>query len=232
MQPFRFKQFSVAHHRCAHKVGTDGVLLGAWVKAENPKTILDVGTGSGVIALMLAQRFPEAQITAIEMDHDSAEQAKENAASSPFAERIQIRCGDFLQHLFRDEFDLIVSNPPFFKGNTSSGKPPRDRARHEQHLPHEPFIANVCCLLSPGGTFALILPKEEGEQFIEQCSSSLFLQRQTSGKGSPTSPIKRFLLQFGKEPALLQKDSLTLRNDEGSFSQTYRELTRDFYLNF
>ena len=235
MQPFRFKQFSIAHDRCAHKVGTDGVLLGAWVKAENPQAILDAGTGSGVIALMLAQRFPGAMVTGIELDESSADQARENTANSPFADRVTIIQGDFLNYSFQQKFDLIVSNPPFFKGNTSTGKLERDKARHEEHLPQKDFIQKAASLLSPEGKLAMILPKEEGIEFLKTCSENpipLHPHLHTRVYGSPSAPEKRWLLELGFEKNECRIDSLMLRDEQGNFSSHYRELTKDFYLNF
>src|SRR5690606_511108 len=128
---FRFKEFTVYHDRCAHKVGTDGVLLGAWTKAGSPEHILDIGSGSGVISLMLAQRFPGAKVTGIELDQASYEQSLENIQNSPFRDYIQILQGDFITKALPGKFDLIVSNPPFFKNAMLSGKSERDKARHE-----------------------------------------------------------------------------------------------------
>ena len=181
--PFQFKQFSISHDKCAHKVGTDGVLLGAWAGVENPKHILDVGSGSGLIALMLSQRFPNAQVTGIELDTPSAIQAKENADNSPFKGRVEIVKGDFLQFTFAEKFDLIVSNPPFFKGNTSTGKTERDRARHEEHLPQAEFLQKAISILSKQGMLALILPREEGSFFKHEAEKQ--------GLGFPYSPGKK-----------------------------------------
>lgn len=232
MSIFRFKQFSIAHDKCAHKVGTDGVLLGAWVKAENPKTILDVGTGSGLIALMLAQRFPQSQITGVELDQPSAEQAIENAANSPFTDRVDIIQGDFLEYSFSEKFDLIVSNPPFFKGNTSSGKAERDRARHEQYLPQGKFLEKAASLLSPQGKLAVVLPKEESQQFIGLAQThALFPTRITKVYGRPGAEDKRWIVRFSKTTKEVIETDFNLRNFDGTFSTTHQNLTRDFYLN-
>lgn len=229
--PFRFKQFSISHDKCAHKVGTDGVLLGAWAHARNPKNILDIGTGSGLIALMLAQRFPEAQITGIELDEPSAKQAQENASTSPFKDRIEIIQGDFLHFAFAEKYDLIVSNPPFYKGNTSTGKSERDRARHEEYLPQSLFIEKCTTLLSPKGKLALVLPKEEGELFTKQAKlQSLCLNRLTRVFGSPNAPEKRWLLEFSFENLPIQENQITIRDKNENRSEEYQILTKDFYL--
>ncbi len=231
--PFRFKQFSIEHDRCAHKVGTDGVLLGAWVESENPKTILDVGTGSGLIALMLAQRFPSAQITGIELDQPSAEQAQENAANSPFANRIEIIQSDFLSHAFTKKFDLIVSNPPFFKGNTSSGNSERDRARHEEYLPQEKFLERVASLLSQKGTLAVVLPKAEAQEFIALAEThSIFPSRITKVFGRPGAEDKRWLVEMGFENGIVGETSFILRDEHGKYTLEYTKMTEQFHLDF
>lgn len=233
MSVFRFKQFSIAHDKCAHKVGTDGVLLGAWVEAEKPTRILDIGTGSGLIALMLAQRFPSAKVTGIELDEPSACQAQENAANSPFSSRINILQGDFLNHHFLEKFDLIVSNPPFFKGNTSTGKVERDRARHEEFLPQHKFLNRAASLLSPEGKMALILPKEEAEDFITQALKvNLHAERITKVCGNAHSKDKRWLISLERNNTKLLQETFILREPDGTYSSPYRRLTSDFHIMF
>ncbi len=233
--PFKFKQFSIAHDRCAHKVGTDGVLLGAWAESNHPKRILDVGSGSGLIALMLAQRFPMARVTGIEMHSPSARQASENAAASPFADRIDIIEGDFLKQPFECTFDLIVSNPPFFKAGYHSGKDERDRARQEEFLPQRPFLNKVEELLNPSGHLAVILPRAEARDFITQTltlTRPLHLQKLLKIKGSPTAADKRWLLQLGFEKGDASTAYFRLREENGQYSEQYRELTREFHPDF
>lgn len=232
LPPFRFKKFIILHDRCAHKVGTDGVLLGAWIKAHDPKQILDVGTGSGVIALMMAQRFPKAEITAIELDKDSFDQAKENAANSLFADRVTVLYGDFLNFDFPEKFDLIVSNPPFFKGVYSSGNDRRDQARHEFALPQKHFLQKTAELLSQQSQLAVILPKEEARHFIELARPlNLYPLEITKVYGSPRATDKRWLLILSNEFKNSIPGKLYLRDNEGKFSEAYKELTREFYLN-
>ncbi len=233
MSVFRFKQFSIAHDQCAHKVGTDGVLLGAWVEAEKPKKILDVGTGSGLIALMLVQRFPEAQITGIELDEPSTRQAHENAASSPFSDQVKILNGDFLTYTFIEKFDLIVSNPPFFKGNTSTGKSERDRARHEEYLPHGKFLEKVISVLSAVGKLAVVLPKEEAKEFIALAKTqNLYPSRITRVYGRPGAEDKRWLVEFVFEKTEIKETAFTLRDEYGNYSKEYQSLTQHFHLDY
>lgn len=229
--PFRFKQFSISHDKCAHKVGTDGVLLGAWAQAENPKSVLDVGTGSGLIALMMAQKFPHALVNGIELDEPSFIQATENAKHSPFSDRTHILKGDFLKYAFVEKFDLIVSNPPFYKGNTSTGKSERDRARHEEHLPQKNFLEKAISILAPAGKIAVILPNEEGEQFEKEAHNlGLYLNKLTKVSGSPSAPVKRWLMEFSFGTSQVETDDITVRDEEGNRSLAYQKLTQDFYL--
>lgn len=229
--PFRFKQFSISHNQCAHKVGTDGVLLGAWVNANNAQSILDIGTGSGLIALMLAQRFPESVVIGIELDHPSFLQAQANSANSPFAKRVHIIHDDFIKHNFNQKFDLIVSNPPFYRGNTSTGKTERDRARHEEHLPQSDFLEKTVQLLNPTGKLAVVLPKEEGEHLIEEAlKKKLFPSKLTRVFGAPNAPEKRWLIEFSFENTPRTEDTLMVRNENGDRSEGYKTLTKDFYL--
>ena len=229
--PFRFKQFSIFHDKCAHKVGTDGVLLGAWVNANNPKSILDVGTGSGLIALMMAQKFPQALVSGIELDEPSFIQATENVKNSPFSDRTHILKEDFLKYAFAEKFDLIVSNPPFYKGNTSTGKTERDRARHEAHLPQKDFLEKAISILAPEGKLAVILPNEEGEQFEKEASLlGLHLNKLTKVLGSPSAPIKRWLMEFSFNASQTETDEITIRDTESNRSSDYKKLTQDFYV--
>ena len=229
--PFHFKQFSIFHNNCAHKVGTDGVLLGAWVHAENPDSILDIGTGSGLIALMLAQRFSQAKVTGVELHIPSFNQALENASNSAFSNRVQIINADFLKSDFNIEFDLIVSNPPFYKGNTSTGITERDKARHEEHLPQKDFLKKAISILSPYGKLAVILPNEEGEHFEQEAKEQgLNLNRLTKVFGSPTSPAKRWLMEFSFNAGNKVVGEITIRDEEGNRSLVYKKITQDFYL--
>lgn len=208
------------------------MLLGAMAFHSHPKQILDVGTGSGLIALMLAQRYPRSQVTGIELHGPSAEQARENAASSPFADRLQILHGDFLEYSFGQQFELIVSNPPFFRGNTSTGNPQRDRARHEEFLPQGKFLAKAASLLEPGGILAVILPRKEAQNFRETAAApdiGLKLHHCTRIYGTPNAEDKRWLLQLGTEDRQVEEMDFTFRKKDGSYTEGYRELTREFH---
>ena len=173
-KPFVFKQFSVQQDRCAMKIGTDGVLLGAWTNLDlQPQTILDIGAGTGVLSLMLAQRSPSADLEAIEIDEAAYEQCVENFEASSWADRL------FCYHAGLDEFmdeiehpyDLIISNPPFYAEQVSSGDAARDRARQKQSLPFEELLQGVAKLLAPEGLFSTIIPYKEEADFIALAAS-------------------------------------------------------------
>lgn len=231
---FHFKKFSIRQERCAMKVGTDAVLLGAWTSTENAKTILDIGTGTGIIALMLAQKS-NAVIDAIEIDKCAYEEAEQNVRNSPFADLINVinvSLQEFV-HKSHRKYDLIVSNPPFFVEASKSFEKARNIARHTDHtLTYHELISCANSLLSENGRLSLILPFKEGNDFIEKAAKKQFycnkLTRIITRKGKPE---KRLLLEFSKQKQpLLEKDLLIL-NEDMSYSKDYLELTHDYYLN-
>lgn len=231
---FQFKQFSVAHDRCAMKVGTDGVLAGLWPEVQHVRCILDIGTGTGLIALILAQRTPQAFIEAIEPDAAAFGQACENIAASPWPERIAVYRAE-LQHFQPPSahlYDLIVSNPPFFHRAYLSGQPSRDRARHTVGLTHAELLTHVLRLLAPEGRLALILPVDEGMSFVAEAEKEgLFLRRICRVLPYAGKPPKRLLLSFGYEkPDSLQQEELPLTLPGSHlFSEPYTRLAQDFY---
>jgi len=233
---FTFKQFSVADELCAMKVGTDGTLLGAWCplpEAEEAK-VLDIGTGSGLIALMLAQRLPWAAITAIDIDQDAARQAAINFEASPWSDRLEARCVA-LQELERTErYDLIVSNPPYFVDSLKNPDRGRQTARHTDTLPFSTLIAEAASRLDDNGTLALILPAEAEETIVRLAAASgLAPYRTTRVHTRSTKPAKRVMLAmrrtaFCGEPL---EDRLILMDDNGQpRSEQYQTLCREFYL--
>ena len=244
---FRFKQFYVRHDRCAMKVGTDGVLLGAWAPTNpltsNPLTrILDVGTGSGLIALMLAQRCPQAQIDAIDIDEAAVEQARENFENA-FPARLHV-CRAKLQEWQivtgkcpnGTSYDLIVSNPPYFQNSLKNPDKGRELARHTDSLSYDELIAHSARLLNEGGQLALILPAE-AENEVRQLAAvqNLFLSRVTRVYTKENKPAKRVLMAFGKctkdnVPCTPIEDTLILEDGQGGRSVQYQELAKDFYL--
>ncbi len=230
---FRFKQFSVKHDRCAHKVGTDGVLLGAWADVTKTKRILDVGAGSGVIALMLAQRSsPDSLIDAIDISQQDCEQANENVARSPWPKKVTIRNIPF-QKFESEPYDLIVSNPPYF---IDSAKPPEEeriRARHTESLRQEELLENAKRLLAPSGKLCFILPVTEGQSFLTRASIlGWHCTRLCEFRSRSNKPVERLLFQLQLTEYDLIKESLVLyKNETGEeWTDDYKRLTRDFYL--
>lgn len=229
---FRFKQFSIQDDRCAMKVGTDGVLLGAWCPITNhqlpithtPLRVLDVGTGSGLIARMLMQRCPEAEIEGIDIDSNAVSQAQENGINA-FCASVQEWDGE--------PYDLIVSNPPFFQNSLKNPDKGRQTARHTDTLSYEELIAHSARLLQENGRLALILPAEAEEEVRRLAAvHNLFLTHLTRVFSKETKPARRVLMAFVKSPITLPviEDTLVLEDEKGGRSLPYQELCREFYL--
>jgi tRNA1Val (adenine37-N6)-methyltransferase len=235
MSKFQFKQFSIEQDRCAMKIGTDGVLLGAWAPIDNnPFSILDIGTGTGIIALMLAQRSGATQIDALEIDEDAYEQATDNFENSPWNDRLfcfHAALDEFVEEP-EDEYDLIISNPPFYTEDYKSENQQRDLARFADAMPFEELIEAADLLLSENGIFAVIIPFKEEERFIDLCAEvELFPVKATRVKGSPKTPIVRSLLAFKRyELSVLEADELIIEINRHEYTDDYIELTKDFYL--
>jgi len=234
-QPFVFKQFKIAQDKCAMKVGTDAVLLGAWVNASNAKTILDIGTGTGIITLMLAQKSG-AKIDAIDIDRNSYEQAKENADACLWKDRISIYHKSLQQYSTESEkkYDLIVSNPPYFVDSSKALEEARTNARHTDQLEYIELLNGVLKLLNPTGKFYVILPKKESEQFCEMAAENkLFLTKQTKVITRTDKPEKRLLMRFEFTNRAFSEDSIVIEKDERhSYTDEYKELTKEYYLAF
>ncbi|OOG71167.1 tRNA1(Val) (adenine(37)-N6)-methyltransferase [Flavobacterium sp. A45] len=235
MSKFQFKQFSLEQDRCAMKIGTDGVLLGAWASIENnPFSILDIGTGTGIIALMLAQRSHAEKIDALEIDEDAYEQAVDNFENSPWSDRLfcfHAGVDEFVEEP-EDEYDLIVSNPPFYTEDYKTENPQRDLARFADALPFEDLIEAAALLLSENGIFSVIIPFKEEEKFVAIAKEyELHPFKMTRVKGNPTSEIKRSLLAFSRnESDTVLTDELIIETGRHIYTPEYIELTKDFYL--
>lgn len=227
---FRFKQFAVSHDLCAMKVGTDGVLLGSWADTGNSDEILDVGTGSGLIALMLAQRS-NANVTGIDIDEGAYLQATLNAGQSPFGHRIQIHHISFMEFSPNRKFDLIVSNPPYFQDSLKSPDHQRSLARHTVRLPFTDLVVKSVSLLNPTGKLALIVPFE-AFSLIDRIASDqfLYLVRRTDVKPTIASDVKRILLEYSPCFAPMQFSEIAIEISRHVYSEDYINLTRDFYL--
>ncbi|MBK5279129.1 MAG: methyltransferase [Bacteroidia bacterium] len=230
--PFKFKQFTVHHDRCSMKVGTDAVLLGAWVNIVNTENILEVGAGSGVISLMLAQRTSgEAKIEAIEIEKENAKQAQENVAGSPWPEKIKVRHQSLQNFVASETYDLIVSNPPYFINSQLPPSRKRSQARHIGSLSYSELISQSLNLLSSSGRLAVVLPFEEGKKFQSLAHiNELHTIRQLSFFSRKGKPQERWLFEFSFKPNEIITESLTLHNKGEDWSDEYKKLTKEFYL--
>lgn len=228
---FRFKRFTVHHGHCAMKVGTDGVLLGAWGCVEG-KRILDIGTGSGIIALMAAQRNPEAMVFSIDIDEQAVFQAKENFAGSPFHDRIECVLQDVASFCPDACFDAVLCNPPFFTEDTMPDHTGRALARNNKSMPFPVLIEKVAAFLNDRGKFSVVIPISHMQEFVGLClSAGLYLERRCLVHTKASKPPKRALLTFIKDRNTTSTESeLCLTNPDGSRSQAYKELTDAFYL--
>ena len=231
---FKFKKFEIQQDRCAMKVGTDGVLLGAWVSlSNNPYTVLDIGAGTGLIALQMAQRSNAETIDGVELDPDAYEQCVENFEASQWSDRLFCYHASFQEFVdeIEDSYDLIVSNPPFYVEEVSSGNIARDTARQNLALPFEELIAGVKKLLSPTGSFAIVIPFKEEINFLNMSLQyGLFAIRITRVKGTPDSEIKRSLLQFSFKETTLEEGELIIEKARHEYTPEYKNLTAEFYL--
>lgn len=230
MGNFRFKQFEIEQDRCAMKVGTDGVLLGAW--AQGGRRILDIGSGTGLISLMMAQRFPDAEVVGIDMDADACGQARENVMASPFRDRVEIECCRLQDFGGTGVFDAIVSNPPFFVDSLKNPDSKRTMARHTDSLPFRDLFAGVKRLLSDDGIFSAIVPVEVVEQFVaESCILGFYLIRKCGVKTVERKQPKRFMLSFAKHRISPYEEHVeTMMDSQGNRSEWYRKITEEFYL--
>jgi tRNA1Val (adenine37-N6)-methyltransferase len=231
---FQFKQFRIEQENSALKVGTDGVLLGAWCDPAGAGSILDVGTGTGLIALMLAQRS-DAQITAIEIDQEACKDALQNFRNSPWSGRLSLYAGDF--NVFREthpfQLDLIVSNPPFFKKSLKPADRASSVARHDVSLSFLEIIRGSKRLLKDSGRLAVILPYEALDDFRETARmEGFYLSRKTNVIPKTGKPPKRVLLEFSAAPAYPEISDLIILCDQDNYSESFIELTKEFYLNF
>jgi tRNA1Val (adenine37-N6)-methyltransferase len=233
-KPFHFKQFSIYQDKCAMKIGTDGVLLGAWTTImPNTRTILDIGAGTGIIALQMAQRATAETIDAIEIEENAYEQCVENFEASPWGDRLfcyQASLEEFASEV-DEKYDLIVSNPPFYADGYKSNNASRDTARFADALPFRHLADCVAALLSDKGVFSVILPKKEEENFIHLASEvNLFPQRFCHIKGNATSEVKRVMMEFSFEKKEIQNENIVIEISRHNYTQAYTNLVKDFYL--
>jgi tRNA1Val (adenine37-N6)-methyltransferase len=234
---FKFKQFTIQQNGSAMKVGTDGVLLGAWTTVEKSKRILDVGTGSGLIAIMLAQRTcSDVQIDAVEIDHFAYLQSIENIKACPWKNRINCihqSFQDFSNHN-QEKYDVIVSNPPYFLNGLKAKTESRSAARNADYLPFKDLLNGAMKLLNPEGVLSVVLPIEEGNYFMNLAHKiGFYLKRKFQVLPNPGKPAKRYLLEFSLQKCSVKEEELIVENGQRHvYSSEYVELTKDFYLKF
>lgn len=231
---FTFKQFFVAHDRCAMKVGTDGILLGAWAPIAQVTTILDIGSGSGLLALMLAQRTADkVMIDAVELDKEAAGQARENCDASPWARRIAIYQADIVEwsRQATQRYSLIVSNPPYFDQGVDCASPERNQARYTTTLDHQQLLRCAAQLISEEGFLSVVLPTEVGDRFIHQAKAmGWHLRFRTDIAETEMRPPHRVLLTLSPMAGELFSERLVIRGPDNRYSEAFSSLTRDFYL--
>lgn len=236
MKPFKFKQFTVAQDKCAMKIGTDAVLLGAWTQLNSVNTILDIGTGTGVIALQIAQRSIAQNIDAIEIEPNAFEQAVENFETSDWSDRLfcyHASLQEFVEEI-DDKYDLIISNPPFYTSTYKKEEVDEKRAiaRHSVSLPYDYLLYATAKLLSEDGSCSFIIPFEEEKEFLKIASEKkLFPFRITRVRGTEKSVIKRSLLQLSFKERAIEIDKLIIEIKRHKYTEAYINLTQYFYLN-
>ncbi len=234
IKPFQFKMFSIEQDQCTMKVGTDGILLGAWAPIEMARRILDIGTGTGLIAIMLAQRTKEARVDAVEIEAAACKQASDNMANAPWSDRlkaINIAIQEYAVSKV-EPYDLIVSNPPFFSGGTFSKNQDKNQVRHTVKLPHGELLTAVRTLLAPAGKFCVVLPLIEGLRLKELARSyNLYCTRITEVFPRSDKQLERLLMQFEKKEVSLRKEKLVLlQGKDNNRTAEYASLTNEFYL--
>lgn len=228
---FRFRQFVIEQELCAMKVGTDGVLLGAWAAGGN--RILDAGTGTGVIALMMAQRFPQSQVTALDIDEGAVLQARQNVLASPFKDRVEVLHESLQQHsetlhsssFILPSYDAIVSNPPYFIGSLRAPDNQRNTARHADMLTYEELMQSAFRLLADEGVVSVIVPFDYRRRMDDAALfAGLYPCRVCAVSTKEGKPARRYLLAYSKRPLPIHHETLTIG------SEAYQHLTREFYL--
>ncbi len=229
---FQFKQFSIKQSQTAMKVGTDGVLLGAWSCCQNPQNILDIGCGTGLIAIMLAQKYPTANIYGVEINSQASQQAQQNAANCKWSEIIKIYNSDFIEFAEKTnkKFDLIVSNPPFFENHLQNTDKDKTIARHNDLLPFDKLIKGVKKIMTNDANFDIILPYSGYRNFEHLCSKNLlFCNKKIYVRHTEKKEIKRILMRYSNKITNVAEEILTLK-ENGNFTEQYKLLTKEFYL--
>lgn len=237
MKPFKFKEFTIHQDKTAMKVGTDAVLLGAWCSLQNqPDSMLDVGSGTGIIALMLSQRSDAMTIDAVEIDENAYEQTVENFEQSDWADRLFCYHASFQEFACEmaeegETYELIISNPPFYTDNYETENVARNKARFTSSLSFEELLNGTSKLLHPQGVFAIVIPFKEEENFLCLAEKvKLYPKRICRVKGNPTASLKRSLIEFSFTKSEIKSEELTIEINRHQYTEEYINLTKGFYL--
>jgi tRNA1Val (adenine37-N6)-methyltransferase len=232
MSAFKFKHFDIVQDDNAMKVGTDAMVLGAFINSQDRKVGLDVGTGTGVLSLMVAQNNEEISFDAIELDKKSTDECALNFENSKWADRLNAVHMNFLDFEAPSHYDLIISNPPYYQSTLVNNDPRKANARHEQSLPMEAFVIHVSRLITNDGDFWIIIPAEDHKKWTKACSAvGLHLIERISIYGKEGGEIKRVIMAYSKQSLLLEEFSFTIRDKSNDFSEEYKELTSEFHFN-
>jgi tRNA1Val (adenine37-N6)-methyltransferase len=233
MSTFRFQRFSVRQDRCAMKVGTDSVVLGAWAQWPTARRILDIGTGTGVLALMAAQRFPQAVVHGVEIDEAAAAQAEENIAASVWVSRMRVYRMDVRRMRTSEPYDLILCNPPYYAGEMASVHSNLRVAKHGDGLRLAELARSIHGLLAEAGACCCIIPLQREQEFLAACAPyGLFLDRRCLLYYLLGRPPKRVLLRIGRQHCELVQEELTVETAVGHYTPSYRALLKDLLLFF
>jgi len=230
---FRFKQFEVDQSGCAMRINTDGVLLGAMAKHPNPQLVLDIGTGTGVIALMLAQRFPEAKIHAVEIDEQASMTAGRNFENSVFGKRLSVHHTAIEQYNHSEQFDLIVSNPPFFVNDLKNAEKKKEMARHASDTFFDDLVHKIATLLNPDGCFWAVVPVKQAQGLVEKSKRhGLFPSHLVKLHSDVTKPEFRRIVCLQKVEQLVTEEDFVIYESEKKYTKAYELLLKDFFLAY
>jgi tRNA1Val (adenine37-N6)-methyltransferase len=230
---FRFKHFTIQQDRCTMKICTDSCILGAWtaLRLDGVKKILDIGAGTGLLSLMLAQKS-EALLDTIESDPESARQAEENIIQSPWPERIRLIEGDVRRFSFEDDYDFIITNPPFYESDLRSPVDKKNRARHDESLTLETLVTVIRSCLRANGAFSILLPFQRTEYFEKLArDNGFFLKEKLTIRQTPRhAPFRTICICGNRKPDSLAVEELTIKDDHGRNSFEFKDLMMDYYL--